>query len=838
MNTITNTMNGRKAIGMSFATQYVEMGIQFLSVMILARVLSPSEIGTFSLAAMLMTMLHVFRDFGVAQYVIQERDLSFAKLQSTMGVAILLALFAGGVLFGLSGPVSRFYGNPELRKVMLVMSASFVISPFGSVVLGVLRRQNQLAAIFYVKTASAVCHVTVAVGLALHGAGAISLAWANFTGILTFGVVGNLLRPAGVPWLPRFNNMRDILSFGSVSSMGNLANIAGTSTPELIVGKVLNMAAVGYFSRATGLVQLFSRLIANALTPLVLPYFAQMRRDGRTLGQPYLLAVSQLTAVAWPFFAVLLVLAYPVTRTLYGAQWDASVPVARLLCLSGAIAAVGLFATQAMVAVGQVRSSTTCNVIVQPVRIVAVLLATRHGLLAIAAVLLLVECAGLAVTSWFLRRTIGVGPAQIARACAKSAVITACSVAVPVLVWLAGSDHPSHALSGLLTGGLGATLGWIGGLALTRHPLAEHVMPLLGLTPAAGPVTPAERVKRVVYRIGLLGAWHRLRNRDNLTVAMFHRVLPATDPRYPGADPEWTMTPASFEQCLDFFRRHYHVVSADQVFAALRGETSLPPRSLLITFDDGWADTAEFAQPALDRFGMQALVFVAGCAIGSNQPFWEERMFAFLATQAGALAQLQQALAQHGLEALDIDAGRACDEATIRKVINELGKRDRAAMIALTAALPDLDPLPAMMDASQLLALAGAGHAVGGHGMVHRPLTRVPDLNQEMQAAQRSVADVLRLDAVESMSMPHGACSPAVIAAARQAGYRYLFDSASHLNRLAGGSAAAPLGPIGRIHIPEREVSGNFGRVEPALLATWLFLRPVKPAPSPAGAGS
>jgi O-antigen/teichoic acid export membrane protein len=412
------------------------MGIQFLSVMILARVLSPSEIGTFSLAAMLMTMLHVFRDFGVAQYVIQERDLSFAKLQSTMGVAILLALFAGGVLFGLSGPVSRFYGNPELRKVMLVMSASFVISPFGSVVLGVLRRQNQLAAIFYVKTASAVCHVTVAVGLALHGAGAISLAWANFTGILTFGVVGNLLRPAGVPWLPRFNNMRDILSFGSVSSMGNLANIAGTSTPELIVGKVLNMAAVGYFSRATGLVQLFSRLIANALTPLVLPYFAQMRRDGRTLGQPYLLAVSQLTAVAWPFFAVLLVLAYPVTRTLYGAQWDASVPVARLLCLSGAIAAVGLFATQAMVAVGQVRSSTTCNVIVQPVRIVAVLLATRHGLLAIAAVLLLVECAGLAVTSWFLRRTIGVGPAQIARACAKSAVITACSVAVPVLVWL------------------------------------------------------------------------------------------------------------------------------------------------------------------------------------------------------------------------------------------------------------------------------------------------------------------------------------------------------------------------------------------------------------------
>jgi O-antigen/teichoic acid export membrane protein/peptidoglycan/xylan/chitin deacetylase (PgdA/CDA1 family) len=834
MNTITNTITGRKAVGMSFATQYVEMGVQFLSVMILARILSPSEIGTFSLAAMLMTMLHVFRDFGVAQYIIQERELTFAKLQSTMGVAILLALFAGAVLFGLSGPVSRFYGNPALRNVMVVMSISFVISPFGSLALSILRRQNQLTAIFYVKTISALCHVGVAVTLALHGAGAISLAWANFAGILAFGVAGNLLRPAGVPWLPRFNNMRDILSFGSVSSLGNLANIAGSSTPELIVGKMLNMAAVGYFSRATGLVQLFSRLIANALTPLILPYFAQMRRDGRSLGQPYLLAVSQLTGVAWPFFCVLLVLAYPVTRTLYGPQWDASVPVARLLCLSGAIAAVGLFATQAMVAAGQVRSSTLCNLIVQPVRIVSVLAAAPHGLLAIAAVLLVVECIALGVTSWFLHRTIDVRPTQIVRACAKSAVISACSVAVPLLVWLAGSDQPSHTLSCLLAGGLGATVGWIGGLVLTRHPLAEHVLPLLRLK-SVRLLTPGERVKHMLYQLGLLGAWHRLRNRDNLTVAMFHRVLPATDPRYPGADPEWTMTPASFEQCLGFFGRHYHVVTPDQVFAALRGETALPPRSLLITFDDGWADTAEFAQPILDRFGMPALVFVAGSAIGCSQPFWEERIFAFLATQHGALALLQQALTQHGLEPLAIDPGRACDEATMRTVIQELSKRDRAAMLALAETLPAPDPLPAMMDTAQLLALARGGHTIGGHGQTHQPLTRVADLDQEMWAAQQTVAALLGERTVDSMSMPHGACSPAVIEASRRMGYRYLFDSASHLNRLDGGSAAAPLGPIGRIHIPEREVSGNFGRVEAALLATWLFLRPVKSAPSSVG---
>jgi O-antigen/teichoic acid export membrane protein/peptidoglycan/xylan/chitin deacetylase (PgdA/CDA1 family) len=834
MNTITNTIIGRRAIGISFATQYVEMGIQFLSVMILARVLSPSEIGTFSLAAMLMTMLHVFRDFGVAQYVIQERELTPEKMQSTMGVAILLALFAGAVLFGLSGPVARFYDNPELRDVMLVMSGSFVISPFGSLLLGILRRENKLAAIFYVKTASALCHVAVAVGLALNGAGAISLAWANFAGILAFGVVGNLFRPVGVPWLPRFINMRKILSFGSVSSLGTLANVAGASAPELMIGKIMSMAAVGYFSRATGLVQLFTRLIANALTPLILPYFAQMRREDQPLAQPYLLAVSQLTAVAWPFFSVLLVLAYPVTRALYGYHWDASVPVARLMCLGGAIAALGLFASQAMIAAEQVRSSTLCNLIVQPLRIAAVAAAAAYGLLAIAFALLLAEIATLLVTCWFLNRTIGVTMTGILRACLKSAVITACSLVVPVMVWLAGSDEPAHTWTGLVAGGLGATLGWLGGLALTRHPLGDHILPALGLRSKGKMerVSATGTIKQLVYGTGLLGAWHRVRNRDKLTVAMFHRVLPVTDPRHAGADPEWTMTPTSFAQCLEFFRRHYTVVTPDQVFAALRGEGKLPPCSLLITFDDGWADTAEYAQPVLDRFGMPALVFVAGGAINRAQPFWEELVFSFLATHPGALALLEQTMERLGMPPLGIDPGRSCDEATIRAVIRDLSQRDRNTVLALADALPNNDAAPAMMDTAQLLALAAAGHTVGGHGMTHQPLTRVEALEQEMRAAQESVAQMLHVASIDSMSMPHGANSQAVIKECRAAGYRYLFNSESHLNKLDGGSTEAPLGPVGRIHIPEREITGGSGRVQPTLLATWLFLRAAKQVPS------
>jgi peptidoglycan/xylan/chitin deacetylase (PgdA/CDA1 family) len=628
-------------------------------------------------------------------------------------------------------------------------------------------------------------------------------------------------------WIPRFHDIRAILSFGSISSLGNLANMAGTSAPDLIMGKVLNMAAVGYYSRATGLVQLFARLISGALTPLVLPYFSQVQREGKPLTRPYLMAVEHLTALAWPFFACLLVLAYPIVRALYGATWDASVPVARLLCLASSLSALTLFAPQAMVASGGLRSSTLCNLFVQPIRIIAVLVSAPKGMVAVAGSIVVAEAIALMINSFFLYRVVGVRSREVLRACTRSLLITAASVAGPIAVLIACGDAPSSSWPPLLAGVASATTGWLAALWLTRHPLGAHVLPMIGLTMKSAPpvstFTFKQRLRSLAYRCGLLSGWHRLRNANTLTVAMFHRVLPRIDPRFAGADPEWTMTPESFEQCLLFFARHYNVVTPNQVFAAMRGEASLPPCSLLITFDDGWADTAEFAQPLLDRQRMAGLIFVASDVIGSIRPFWEEQIFSFLATAPHGMTHLNELLARKGLPMLSGALDEKASEATIRQCISQLGKLPREHVIDLVASLPCNDNTAAMIDQAQLIKLARAPHMIGGHGKTHQPLTRIQELDEELASAQSTLATILGSQ-IESMSFPHGAASPSILEACHAAGYRYLFSSKAHLNKF--GSASVHTSTAGRIHISERAITGADRRVDPALLASILFLRP------------
>lgn len=336
------------------------------------------------------------------------------------------------------------------------------------------------------------------------------------------------------------------------------------------------------------------------------------------------------------------------------------------------------------------------------------------------------------------------------------------------------------------------------------------------------------KTKKLAYQGGILGAYHRVRNRKLLTVAMFHRVLPATDPRHAGADPEWTMTPTSFAACLRFFQKHYHVVSPQQVFAALRGGAPLPAHALLITFDDGWADTAEYAQPLLAERALPALVFVAGCAIDQAAAFWQEHVYSFLATEAGGIDRLSAAWRRSGAPLPAAGLPAPAGEAPIRAIILLLSNLDSSMRDAIVAALRPCRATPAaMLDAGQLQRLIAAGHTVGGHGMTHQPLTRLARADVDLRQARAALAAHFTPPCGEAMSFPHGAWSDTVVAHAQAAGFRYLFSSEACLNGF-GNSKNVPSRPLGRIHISERAIVDAAGTFQPALLATWLFLRPAR----------
>ncbi len=339
----------------------------------------------------------------------------------------------------------------------------------------------------------------------------------------------------------------------------------------------------------------------------------------------------------------------------------------------------------------------------------------------------------------------------------------------------------------------------------------------------------APALKRALYYSGALDVYHRTRNRDRLTVIMFHRVLSVADPRWRTADPEYSLRDDLFASCLGFFKRHYHVVALDDVLAARAGGPPLPPRPLLITFDDGWSDNEEFALAHLRRAGLPSVLFVVADVVGRAEPFFQERLVG--AWRGGRLdgaraTRLWRDAGGDPARPPPLERAGRDDLGPLRALITQLERLDAAPRAGLLAELAPIldDGVRYMITADQLRNLAGHFVAIGAHGKTHTPMTRAADLDAELAGARAVIAERLggRPTPPATMSFPHGAHDPAIVARAHAAGYQLLFTSVPELPPAAGSGP----GVLGRVGFTGDTISDARGRFAPELLALHLFRKP------------
>ncbi|MBI5568755.1 MAG: polysaccharide deacetylase family protein [Desulfomonile tiedjei] len=100
--------------------------------------------------------------------------------------------------------------------------------------------------------------------------------------------------------------------------------------------------------------------------------------------------------------------------------------------------------------------------------------------------------------------------------------------------------------------------------------------------------------------------------RQPLTVVMYHYVRDLEKSRYPAIK---GLPLVAFREQLGYLESFYRFVTLDHVLAALDGLAELPPNSVILTFDDGYADHYENVFPILREKGIQGWFFPPGKAV-------------------------------------------------------------------------------------------------------------------------------------------------------------------------------------------------------------------------------
>ena len=234
-----------------------------------------------------------------------------------------------------------------------------------------------------------------------------------------------------------------------------------------------------------------------------------------------------------------------------------------------------------------------------------------------------------------------------------------------------------------------------------------------------------------------------------LSILIFHRVLDAPDPLFPGE-----IDRRRFDEITGWLAHWFNVLPLGKAVQHL-AEGTLPSRAAVITFDDGYADNWFNAVPILKHHGLSATFFIATGFLNGGR-MWNDTIIESIRRSDAKVLDLSQF--DCGTWSIDGVVEKQASVVRILTRVKHLPFSQRDEVVRFVAEACDAAlPADLMMTDAQLLEMAASGMEIGAHTRSHPILTRLSDglAAEEIEASRRYLTALLSRD-IDLFAYPNG----------------------------------------------------------------------------------
>jgi len=334
-----------RGAGVTVLSQGVLLAVQVIATVVLARLLTPADFGVVAMVATFSLLLTSFP--GFTETVLQWEKIDCFLVSNffwiCIGTGILLT-----IAFAAVGPLlARFYGNPQVEQITVVLSLQIFIGSTSVLHLALLKRAMRFSLVSANDIVARVVSVAVSISLALAGWGY----WALIAGFLAFPIsrsIGAWSLCRWVPSLPRrIAGTEAMLRFAvNVYGRFNVEYLAH-NMDNVLVGWRFGAQPLGLYKKAYDLFALPASLVVRPLTAVAVAALSRCKRDSVRYRR-YLLSSLALTAfLGMGLGADLTLVGKDLIRLLLGPGWEES---GRIFILLGpGIGLMFLYATHSWI---------------------------------------------------------------------------------------------------------------------------------------------------------------------------------------------------------------------------------------------------------------------------------------------------------------------------------------------------------------------------------------------------------------------------------------------------------------------------------------------------------
>ena len=359
--------------------KYSTMLIQFVSGIILARLLTPYDYGCIGMLMIFMLLAESMIDGGFGSALIQKKNPTQTDYSTiffwNMGLSVVLY----GVLFLSAPAIARFYGIDQLSDVLRVQGAVLFIYAFNIVQRNQLQKKMNFKMLSIVTILTSLTALTVTIIMAHQGFGV----WALVAQNMLTAAIPALIFWFYVKWRPQWTfswqSFRELFSFGFYMFLTNLLNQFGHQIQGLLIGRFYNASTMGYYSKASSTERLASTSISKVMSQVTYPLYAEMQDNKAALGDMIKKITMTLSYVTFPLMFILLLCAKPLFILLYSDRWADSVPYFQVLCIAGLAYSLQSVNYQSVAAIGKSKTMFIWTFVKRAVGIIFVVVGLLLG---------------------------------------------------------------------------------------------------------------------------------------------------------------------------------------------------------------------------------------------------------------------------------------------------------------------------------------------------------------------------------------------------------------------------------------------------------------------------
>src|SRR3990170_2090232 len=350
-----------------------------ISQLVVPLFLLPSDFGIFALAVFFSGLLAIGSDLGISMDLIRRKD----GLEEALPTAFTLRMAVATILvvtsLGVGWAASIAYSEPRLAFPIVLLSIGLLFQALSMVPRAIATRALDFRRAAVPDSAGKFSGSFLTIGLAILGLGY----WSPVYGTLAGVIIGCLLQFLATRWRPRFELRRDVarrmIRFGQFVTLATIANFVAHSVDNAIVGALLGLAPLGFYTIAYSWGVYFTSNLTSVLAPVTYPVLARVSESPERFRRAVFENLRYYGWVAWCLTAGVAVLGPTFVLAVYGPVWQASVAPMQLLAPVGLLIGYGAITGDALYALG--RSRTVFLLTWLEVAILVVLLppATLYG---------------------------------------------------------------------------------------------------------------------------------------------------------------------------------------------------------------------------------------------------------------------------------------------------------------------------------------------------------------------------------------------------------------------------------------------------------------------------